>query len=74
MPVYDLTLAGFDGTTDTDDCVKWIKAPSLNIVQSFASLLNLRPGYIIEEMKGRDDLDIEDGVDVILGCDLSDWS
>jgi len=29
MPVYEITLRGFDNTSRTDHLVKWIKAKSL---------------------------------------------
>lgn len=34
MSYYEVTLAGFDGSTDeTDDLIKWVKAPNIGVVR-----------------------------------------
>jgi len=64
--IFDLTLAGFNGHTDTTDhLVKWVKAPHREAVVRFAAAHGLE-GYTLDRLEGRDDYTFEDGVDVQL--------
>lgn len=63
---YDVTLKGFDGSTDrTDDLVKWVNSPSLEAVNAFVARLGFplhgKPSVAHEVLVA-----MGDGVDVIL--------
>jgi hypothetical protein len=67
MKVFELTLPGFDGTSDTDGCVKWIKAPGLIVVADF-----LGKHGVVGELQGidpPDELGLKEGIDLILDED-----
>ncbi len=67
--IYELTLQGFDGSTDaTDHLVKWIKASCRAHVAAYADSLGL-VGYSIDEAPLPPDCDTVDGVDVELAPD-----
>ncbi len=62
-----LTLAGYDGGTDTTDhLIKWVKAPSRAALDAYIAAMGYtlqgQPEIILPEA----DLSFEDGVDVIL--------
>lgn len=68
MKTYELTLIGYDGTTDqTDHLIKWVVASSLDAVLAYAHeqgwYLQESPKIIFDGMA----MTIEDGVDAILG-------
>lgn len=76
---YEITLNGFyGGTSDTDDLVKWIAAPSDDAIRAFIQKHGLRshvqggPEY----MEGRDGSTFDDGIDLIVGPkgDVERWS
>lgn len=69
MPVYEVTLRGFDDTSKTDHLVKWIKAKSLEEFQKWkvdtnlnVFILNIR--NLSFEFPGRN---FDDGLDFIVG-------
>lgn len=63
MKTYEITLPGFDGSTDeTDDLVIWVNAPNPLIAYEFAKSLNAD----CEELIRDHDYSFEDGVDFIL--------
>jgi hypothetical protein len=69
LKAFELLLHGFDGGTDeTDHLVKWVKAPSLKVLERWLDETCLsaylqRPP---EPMPHYDDLGYEDGIDVVL--------
>lgn len=82
MKVYELTLPGFNGTSDTDLCIKWIKSTSKIVVADFL----VKNGVVgeLQDTGLSPDLGIQDGVDVVLdkegnvvdikdGVDVSTW-
>lgn len=65
MTIYELTLKGFDGSTDaTDHLVKWVDAPSEEAVTFFAKANGLQD-FSVEKMTNQN-IEFEDGLDVIL--------
>lgn len=69
MPVYEITLKGFDDTSRTDHLVKWIKAKSLEgfvewrtVVGLNEFILNIR--NLSFEFPSRN---FDDGLDFIVG-------
>lgn len=45
LTTYQLTLSGFDGTSATDHCVKWVNAPSAQAARRLAE----RKGWTLQE-------------------------
>lgn len=75
-PTFQITLVGYDpSTSETDDLVKWIKAPNLGVVKRFLTARKLDD--IVRDIDpdpiqgGKLGLEEIDGVDVHL--DQSGW-
>ena len=66
MKTYQLTLSGYDGSTDaTDHLIKWVNASSLAAVEVYAA----QQGWSVQSIEtpwGDNALTVEDGVDAIL--------
>jgi hypothetical protein len=62
LTVFEVTLPGFDGSTDeTEDLIKWIKAPDVASVANFIDQLNIT-GCMIEKLDNQN-VDFVDGVE-----------
>ena len=66
MPVYDVTLQGYDGSgrPESEDLVKWVKAPSPEAVMAFLGEIPLHEPP--REMPEYPLIDYQDGVDIKL--------
>lgn len=71
MPVYEITLKGFDDTSRTDHLVKWIKAESLEEFVKWRTNISLN-SFILSvrnlsfEFPGRN---FDEGIDFVIGKD-----
>lgn len=74
---FDVTLKGFDGGTDeTDDLVKWVSAPNIELVNRYIDATGLREHVRdVTPFREGDQLTFADGIDIILedhSCDHED--
>lgn len=69
LKTFQLTLHGYDGSTDeTDHLIKWVQAPSLRVLERWLNDSRLMP-YLQEPpepMPHFDDAERAIGIDVIL--------
>lgn len=66
MTLFEVTLEGYDSSSpDTDDRVKWVKAPNRVMVEDLAAWQGWKVTQI-DVLKNRSHYTIPDGVDAIL--------
>jgi hypothetical protein len=67
MKTFEVTLRGYDADyAETDDLVKWVKAPDLRAVEEYVASHTDWEGVEIWYLEGRDNQIADEECDIIL--------